>query len=779
LNIAEPMKENIKSSLAQSVAKLGKCFLSPLDLIPHSDFREKCIDLVLRGIPENIDQETYARFHELRHYLRETRVEDKRVVVFGGGTGLSNVIGGDSRLQSWARQPFTGLKEFFPKTQSIVCITDDGGSTGELIKDLPLIALGDIRHVLLSSIQVQLLQNKYALSLSDARNVVSDLAKIINIRFDSNEITRKNIEETLAVSSQHLPVPLSHYFANLIDNLFSDSRLAATLERPHCFGNLLLVSAIYDNINSDCSNSDLEKKQNLIQEGIYRGLSTFSEKIGAPENAVMPCTTTPSQLRICYTNGVEATGECKSGRASRGYPVDQVNVDFSDEIFVFDEVIKDISAADIIIMAPGSLYSSIIPIFQVPGIAEAVRANKGARKILVSNLWVQAGETDIAISDPERKFHVSDMIKAYERNIPGGTRELFREVLCLSLMDVPASILQNYALEGKIPIYLDKSIVAGQGYVPLECGIYSRNALSERHVIQHDPEMLAQAVKAVYLGSKINRVGISDSSPRRMNSSLEHVDLPQLKSGRSLYPSFKYRKLKARLEELTITSPSELFDKKNLPEIRNKILEVIWRHQDICIDHLQFVKGLVFIDKEEWKREQIWDNVFSFFDPEDFYIKIRSDQLANARNLEIAFLIALGQSLLGDYAKEKTMKTVLWDNVEVGKIYNLHIRSENEMLCYFTATELATYMGLARMCKSNKDKLHYTRIINGDEGFTPPGLLMGLLYAWYLDNRFASHIEYKMALMKIGHSNLIPEQQKLLNRRNALIDFFRETVFKK
>ncbi len=775
---AEPMKERKKSSLAESVANLEKCFLSPLDLIPHSDFREKCIDLVLRGIPENIDQETYTRFHELRHYLRETRVEDKRVVVFGGGTGLSNVIGGDSRLQSWARQPFTGLKELFPKTQSIVCITDDGGSTGELIKDLPLIALGDIRHVLLSSIQVQLLQEKYSLSLTDARNVVSDLATIINIRFGANEITRQKIEDTLAANSQHLPLPLREYFNTLIANLFSDSRLATTLERSHCLGNLFLVSVIYKHINSGFDNSELEKEQNLIREGIYRGLNSFSKNIGAPEHAVMPCTTTPSQLRIRYTNGVEATGECKSGRASRGYPVEQVTVDFSDEIFVFDEVLRDIAGADIIVMAPGSLYSSIIPIFQVPGIAKAVRANKGARKILVSNLWVQAGETDIAISDPERKFHVSDMIKAYERNIPGGTRELFREVLCLSLMDVPASILQNYALEGKIPIYLDKSIVKGQGYVPLECGIYSKNALSERHVIQHDPEMLAQAVKAVYLGSKIDIAIKNDGSSGEMRKILEQYDLPNLESRRSLYPSCKYRNLKARLDGLSITSASEQLDKRKLMEIRDTIVEIIWRHQDISLAHLQLVKGLVFIGKEEWKREQIWDNVFSFFDPADFCIKIRSDQIDNARSLEVAFLIALGQSLLGDYAKEKTMETVRWDNVVVGKIYNLHIRCENERLCYFTAIELSTYLKLARMCQSSKDEMYYTRIINGDEGFTPPGLLMGLLYAWYLDNRFASHIEYKMALMKIGHSNLIPEQQKLRNRRNALIDFFRDTVFR-
>ena len=68
-------------------------------------------------------------------------------------------------------------------------------------------------------------------------------------------------------------------------------------------------------------------------------------------------------------------------------------------------------------------------------------------------------------------------------------------------------------------------------------------------------------------------------------------------------------------------------------------------------------------------------------------------------------------------------------------------------------------------------------MVNGREGFTPPGLLMGLIYAWYLDNRFASHIEYKMAVMRIDHSDLIPEQVRMKSRREKLTIFFREVVF--
>ena len=132
--------------------------------------------------------------------------------------------------------------------------------------------------------------------------------------------------------------------------------------------------------------------------------------------------------------------------------------------------------------------------------ADAVRNNRKALKVLVSNLWVQAGETDLSIADPERKFHVSDMIRAYEKNIPGGTRGLFNEVLCISLKDIPASVLQRYAVEGKIPIFLDKEQLSQQNYIPVECGVYSLDALAERGVIQHDPDTLALAIKGLYNG---------------------------------------------------------------------------------------------------------------------------------------------------------------------------------------------------------------------------------------------------------------------------------------
>ena len=765
------MQENnrVQESMQQLLAK----HLSPLDLLAHTDLREKFIDLVLKGEPAHIDQETTALFHELRRILTEQRVDDVRVVVFGGGTGLSNIIGGDSRREGWRYTPFSGLKEIFPQTRSVVCVTDDGGSTGELLKDIPLVAIGDIRHVLLSSIQLERLQKRYNLSVIEATAVAATLSALFNYRFDNKPENPKEILTKCGADMGRLPPLLKKEIHSLLVHIFVDTRLAPSLLRPHCLGNLLVVAAVFRQIDRSLTLDVLETTPEVLHKALFEGLSLLAEILGAEERAVLPCTSTPAQLRVLYTNGVQITGENKSSTAVRGFPVKQVHVDFTGPVHVYPEIVEDIKNADILIMAPGSLYTSIIPIFHVPGLADAVRKNNHALKLLVSNLWVQAGETDKSIEDPDRKFHVSDMLRAYERNIPGGTEGLFHEVLCLSLKDVPASILQQYEVEGKIPIYLDRTNVCEQGFIPVECGIYSKAALAERGVIQHDPEILARAIKTIFVGSvcyPVRPPGWQVRPPAMLSTETD--------SYRVLLPSLKFKKIKNRFQSLSIDYDRYGNAVLDSEKIRVAICDIVWKHQDIPLPHLEFFSALRSIPDHQWGRDQKWDNVFSFFDPEDCSIKIRHDLIADGRRLETAFLIALGESLLGNYAAKKEMQNIDAEGIPLGKVYHLFLRPEDERNCFLKADDLHDYLILARMLPVHGDHLHFTRLINGDEGFTPPGLLMGLIYAWYLENRLASHIEYKMSLMQINQTDLIPEQLKMLKRREKVISFFREVVFR-
>jgi len=783
--------------------------LTPLDLLPHADLREKLVELTLSGEPPGLDAETASQFQHLRIALEDKAVEEVRVVVFGGGTGLSNLIGGDSRRPVWTRKPFVGLKELFPQTRAIVCVTDDGGSTGELQKDLPLIALGDLRHVLLSSIQSMKLQALYGLGLPQAGDVVAALASLFNYRFTQRPVSAAYLLAQPEVSLNSLPSPLQKTLTRLVELLFTDSRLEPTLSRPHCLGNLILAAAIFAEIPQSLCSVDLIGRPEMMANALIQALKSLAVSLGAEGSAVLPCTATQALLSVLYSNGVEVMGEYKSGYAQRGYPVDHVFVEFCDKPHVSSEVLETIAEADILVLAPGSLYSSLIPIFQIPGLANAVRKNRRALKLLVSNLWVQAGETDRSMGDVERKFHVSDLLRAYDRNIPGGTKGLFDQILCLSLKDVPASVLQRYAVEGKVPIYLDRDKVCEQGFVPIECGIFSRVALAEQGVIQHGPVHLAKVIKTLWsvfdhfrdTQEPTAQSGIVSEQSMRQSSITDKV-APDNSIGYSpksvLSPCLRYHQIAKRLNDLStgygrpvievgamdgagvpINVTDQLVSPENTASILRMVENILWRHPDIPLAHLDSVRGIVCIEQDLWRRCQKWDSVFSFYDPEDGLIKIRQDQLDQEQSFEVAFLVALGQSLLGNYVRHKEMLPLTIDSIALGKVYHLFLRPLTERICWFSDAELRTYLELSRMLPVSGAADHFTRVINGEEGFTPPGLLMGLNYAWYLDNRFASHVEYKMAVMKVAPSGLIPEQRKMLGRRKRLVTFFREVVFRK
>lgn len=748
--------------------------ISSFDLLPHHDMREKLVDLMLHGIPGGITKEAAALFGELRERLVSANVDDAKVVVFGGGTGLSNIIGGDSRQKNWPDKPFEGLKQIFPLTRAIVCVTDDGGSTGELLKDLPIFGLGDIRHVLVSSIQRRLLERRYNLTAGQSATLVKDISSIFNHRFTGRPESAQRMLTHCVADLDRLPKKIVSTLVHYLQFCLEDELCQTTLERPHCLGNLLILAGIRMVAGNENLREDTIDIDESVGEAINGAISTIGELIGAGTDAVLPCTPIPAQLRFRYGNGVEVTGEHKSSTAARGSAVARVTVDFCSPPYVSGQLLDQIRGADVLIMAPGSLYSSIIPVMQVPGIAEAVRENRTALKLLIANLWVQEGETDKAIANPDRKFHVSDMIRAYEHNLPGGVEGLFDQILCLSMQDVPASVIQNYAVEGKNPIYLDRDLIRKRGFTPIECGFFSRSALLERGVIQHDPEVVAQTVKTLLLAKELF-TGNEQDSPKNQKShaSPGHSASPRLIPT----PSVKFARVTERLSQLSIDIGQCDAGLMSRDEILSTLADIIWTHQDIPVSHLEYIDGIACVSEGRWRRDQRWDNVFSFYDPEDKLVKIREDRLQTRNRFEVSFLIALGQALLGDYAATKLITPLIYEGREIGAVYHLSVKAEEERFCYFSDTELRSFLELSRMVEQTPT--HFTRTINGNEGFTPPGLLLGLMYAWYLDNRFASHIEYKMSIIQVRPTQLIPEQKKMRTRRERLIDFFRETVFGK
>jgi len=733
-------------SASELIARMGDARFGLLDLLPEGDLAEKLIGLALSG-PPPAPAGMATELAYLTLALNATETRDVRVVVFGGGTGLSNLIGGDSRNPLWSSDPFQGLKEVFPHTQAVVCVTDDGGSTGELLKDLPLIALGDIRHVLLSSIRQEKLHEQYGLAGREALQASATLHRLFNHRFETPPSSPHALLGDADVNLAALPEAMGQGLASLIETIFSEPQLRSQLSRPHCLGNLLLVAAI------------LSEKEEMA------GISRLAEFIGANPEAVLPCTTTPARLKVLYGNGVLVSGEFKSGQARRGYPVDRVFVEFAATPQAPPQVLAAIAEADVILFAPGSLFTSIVPILQVPGIAQAIRDNRGALKMLVANLWAQAGETDMAHGNghgghPQR-FHVSDLLAAYHRNIPGGVEGLFAQILVLGLRDIPGSILQSYALENKVPIYLDRDKVRAMGFAPIEARLYAQADIEQRGVIQHDPASLAAAVRVMWaIRDSLGEAGGCQLAGQGARAEVLLDPLGQTANQR-------FAAIRERLHTLAIAE-----------ELHPVLAEIFWRHGDVPLNHLDGVAGVVLLDREEWSRALEWDTIFSFYDPIDRLIKIRKDIFPEPEQFEVGFLVALGQSLLGNYAAEKRRLPVERDGLSLGYEFRLVLRPEAERCCFFSPVELARFLDLVRMRQAAGDPSLYTRLVNGEEGFTPPGLIFGLTYAWYLDNRHVCHVEYKMSINRMMSCGLIPEQQRVAGRRQAMIDFFRTVVFR-
>lgn len=689
----------------------------------------------------------------------DDQCSNTRVVAFGGGTGLSTVVGGNSQLEDWPENPFVGLKQEFPFLDVVVCTTDDGGSTGLLLQQLPIIGIGDLRKLLLSLIQEDELRATYGLDDIETKQLVRLIHRIFNHRFPADCNDSRYVSNPLRVLPESMRRSLPEPFAGLLCSLgqyIAPHGDGPTIKpRGHCLGNLILTAAIFREFSGSGEGPpDLKS--------IGKGLDTIARVIGVVPGRLHPATPTPGQLVLRYSNGVAVRGQWKSGRCRRDFPIDSLSVEFSDNPVVDESLCTTIREADVILFAPGSLYTSIMPILQLPPIVAAIKENQKALKILGANFWIQEGETDISLRGRNRGFHVSELIEAYDRNVPGGVKGLFDVVLSANLEHVPGNVLSSYALEGKSPIYLDRNRVEQFGVLPIEATIYSRERLRLARVMHHDPQKFALAVRSlVFAQERYNLKPEGFPLPGSPESSQDRVPV-------HAPPLCAYKKaMIGMLEE-------KRFSHK---ELRRILEEIVWENRDVRVNHFKFFRGVRIIPAARWGRSNEWDNVLGYYDPEDGMLKIH-EQLRNApERLKGNLLIALGESLLGRYLESRRWLDWKSKGEWSAKCYEIKLRPVRERASFLSDSQLHTYLCLSRMVPSPHDAGTYRITLNGNEGFTPPGLLFGLLYAWYLNNAYADIMEYEMSLLRWPPQKLIPCQLKERNRKQALIDFFRKVVF--
>jgi uncharacterized cofD-like protein len=135
-----------------------------------------------------------------------------------------------------------------------------------------------------------------------------------------------------------------------------------------------------------------------------------------------------------------------------------------------------VSRADVVVIGPGSLYTSLIPVLLVKGLREAIQRS-GARVILVMNLTTEPGETD--------GFTAADHVVAIRRHAP----ELHIHDVLLNGEAVADDLVRAYAESHAALVLPNVELLRALGHRPVV-----RDLLGAGPKIRHDPGKLATAI---------------------------------------------------------------------------------------------------------------------------------------------------------------------------------------------------------------------------------------------------------------------------------------------
>jgi uncharacterized cofD-like protein len=336
-------------------------------------FKRMLFSIISGVLPDNegrIVDVIYARQHLMR---------GPKIVVVGGGTGLSSLL--------------SGLKEYTRNLTAIVTVSDDGGSSGRLREELGIQPPGDVRNCLVA--------------LADTEEIM--------------------------------------------DTLFSYRFESGTLE-GHSLGNLLLAG-LTDTFGD-------------FQKGIER-----VSKVFALRGKVFPSTLEQVELMADFEDGRCVEGET-SVRETVG-KICRVYLKPSD-CTPLPDALQALEEADLIVLGPGSLYTSVLPNLLVAGLREKIR-QVNAPCVYVCNVMTEKGETD--------GYRVSDHLKAILDHCGPG----FVDAVLAAKGEITAPILKRYVEEDAVPVVSDPKEVERLG-----AKYFEANLVQERNVVRHDPDRLAK-----------------------------------------------------------------------------------------------------------------------------------------------------------------------------------------------------------------------------------------------------------------------------------------------
>jgi uncharacterized cofD-like protein len=220
----------------------------------------------------------------------------------------------------------------------------------------------------------------------------------------------------------------------------------------HAFGNLL-IAALTD-----------------IEGGDFEEAVRSSNRVLAVRGKVVPVAPTPLTLHAELADGRTIEGQSAIARA-RGIRRVWITPDDTD---ASREAVEAIATADLVVIGPGSLYTSIMPSLLVPGLRAALE-RCSAPRLFICNVATQVGETE--------EYALSDHLVALRAH---GLDGLVDAVLAND--NFGARVPPNYPTA---PVRVDVKGGAGEPRVIL------RDVVDDENAHHHDPAKLASAVSAI------------------------------------------------------------------------------------------------------------------------------------------------------------------------------------------------------------------------------------------------------------------------------------------
>jgi uncharacterized cofD-like protein len=148
------------------------------------------------------------------------------------------------------------------------------------------------------------------------------------------------------------------------------------------------------------------------------------------------------------------------------------------------KALEAIREADLILLGPGSLYTSILPNLLIPEIANAIATSKAPR-VYIANLMTQPGET--------AGYALADHLKAIREH----TSRRVIDWVVANRQPVSRDVARRYRAQGSEPVTVDLYALQKLGY-----RVILDNLLEEHGVLRHNPAALAQLLFEEFLSSR-------------------------------------------------------------------------------------------------------------------------------------------------------------------------------------------------------------------------------------------------------------------------------------